>query len=77
MQSQSTASFGNFGVSSCLSSDEWYCGTTALTTPLVLETIWVLGMGAMEHITPFNHRFVSYKKHVGSRFVVTMGGGRY
>ena len=76
MQSQSTASFGNFGASSCPSSDEWYCGTMALTALLVSNITWVLDTGATEHMTPFNHRFVSYEKHLGSRSVLTAGGGR-
>ena len=32
--------------------------------------------GTTEHMTPFNHHFVSYERHVGSCIVLTTGGGR-
>ena len=66
LQSPSMASFGNFGMSSSPFPDDWYCGMTVLAAPLVSDTTWVLDTGATEHMTSFNHMFVSYEKHVGS-----------
>ena len=60
-----------FGASPPSSSHEWYCGQSALTSPLVSDTTWVLDSGATEHMTPFNSRFVSYQRHVGGRPVLT------
>ena len=76
MQSSSTASFGNFDAFSPPSSDEWYCGMTSLLAPLISDTTWVLDTGATEHMTLFNHRFVSYEKHASDRSVLTTSRGR-
>ena len=65
-----------FDASTPSSSHEWYCGQSALTSPLVSDTTWVLDSGATEHVTPFNSRFVSYQRHVGGRPVLTASGSR-
>ena len=65
-----------FCASTSSSSHEWYCGQSALTSPLVSDTTWVLDSGATEHMTPFNSRFVSYKQHVGGRPVLTSSGSQ-
>ena len=74
MQTASSTSF--FGAFSSSSSDIWYCGQTALNSPLVSDTTWVLDSGATEHMTPFNSRFVSYQRHLGSQTVFTATGTR-
>ena len=65
-----------FGASTSSSSHEWHCGQSALTSPLVSNTTWVLDSGATEHMTPFNSRFVSNQRHVGGRPVLTTSGSR-
>ena len=74
MQTASSTSF--FGAFSSSSSDIWYCGQTALNYPLVSDTTWVLDSRATEHMTPFNSRFVSYQRHLGSQTVSTAAGTR-
>ena len=74
VQAPSTTSF--FGAFSSLAPDEWYCGHTALTSPLVSDTTWVLDSEATEHMTSLNNRFVSYQRHVGGCTILTAGGGR-
>ena len=74
MQTSSSTSF--FGAFSSSSSDLWYCGQMALSSPLVSDTTWVLDSGATEHMTPFNSRFVSYQRHLGGRTVFTAAGTR-
>ena len=74
MQTASSTSF--FGAFSSFSSDIWYCGQTALSSPLVSDTTWVLDFGATKHMTPFNSRFVSYQRHLGGRTVFTAAGTR-
>ena len=74
MQTASSTSF--FGAFSSSSSDIWYCGQTALSSPLVSDTTWVLDSRATEHMTPFNSRFVSYQRHLGGRTVFTAAGTR-
>ncbi|XP_078442922.1 uncharacterized protein LOC144712498 [Wolffia australiana] len=46
LQTQPMASFRTFGALLAPSSDQWYCGHTALTAPLVSDTTWVLDTGA-------------------------------
>ena len=74
LQSQSSTSF--FGASTSPSLDAWYCGQTALNSPLVLDTTWVLDSGATKHMTLLNSRFVSYHRHAGGRTVLTASGSR-
>ena len=73
LQAPSTTSF--FGVFSSPPSTEWYCGHTALTSPIVSDMTWVLDSGATEYMTPFNSRFVSYQRHTGGHTVLTTNGG--
>ena len=73
-QSSGLCSF--FGACTSIPSDTWYCGQTALHSPLVSDTTWVLDSGATEHMTPFNSRFVSYQRYLGGHSVLTAGGGR-
>ena len=73
-QSSGLCSF--FGACTSIPSDTWYCGQTALHSPLVSDTTWVLDSGATEHMTPLNSRFVSYQRYLGGRSVLTTGGGR-
>ena len=65
-----------FGASTSSSSHEWYCGQSALTSPLVSDTTWVLDSGATKHMTLFNSRLVSYQRHVGGRPVLTTSGSQ-
>ena len=74
MQTSSSTSF--IGAFSSSSSDIWYCGQIALSSPLVSDTTLVLDSGAIEHMTPFNSRFVSYQRHLGGRTVFTAAGTR-
>ena len=73
LQAPSTTSFGVF---SSPPLTEWYCGHTALASPIVSDSTWVLDSGATEHMTPFNSRFISYQRHTGGRTVLTTNGGR-
>ena len=76
MPTQSSDLCSFFGACTSIPSDTWYCGQTALNSPLVSDTTWVLDSGATEHMTPLNSRFVSYQRYLGGRSILTAGGGR-